>query len=156
MANRRGPRVPRIAPGTVATGMVVAEAKRGVLVEVKGVELLLPRSRFGAAADRIAEASYGTPLTVEVVAESGPDGGVGLSRTAIERSVRQPRPIAGHLRRSGSGVELVPTDGGEPLAVVLLDQPPGEALPGGARPFAVGAPYRGLRFVVLEAPGALA
>jgi hypothetical protein len=142
-----------LAVGTIATGMIVGQAKRGVLVELGASELLLPRSRFGAAGDRIEEATYGEPLTVEVVAEPGRPDATGLSRVGIERSVRQPRAIEGRLRRQGAGFELVPADGSEPFVVVLLDRADPEAVLGVERSWAVGAPYRDRRFVLPEVDG---
>jgi hypothetical protein len=134
--------------GSILTGIIVGEAKRGVLVELGTVELLLPTARFGAAKDRIEAAGYGDALTVEVVVDASQPGGVGLGRTGIERSIRQPRAIGGRLRRQGAGVELVPSDGSEPFAVVVLDQLAVEALVGPERSWWVGAPYRGHRFVL--------
>lgn len=153
MAQRRGGRPPRLAVGAIVTGMIVGEAKRGVLLELGASELVLPRSRFGAASDRIEEATYGDALTVEVIADPGRPGGVGLSRIGIERSIRQPRPIDGRLRRQGAGFELVPADGAEPIAVVLLDRADPETVVGDERTWAVGAPYRDRRFVLSDATG---
>jgi hypothetical protein len=153
MAQRRGPRPPRLAVGAILTGVVLGEAKRGVLVELGAVELVLPRSRYGAAADRIEGASYGAALTVEVVADPSGPGGVGLSRVGIERSVRQPRAIDGRLRRQGAGIELVPADGGDPFEVVLLDRAEPEVAAGAEGTWSVGAPYRGRRFVVADLDG---
>jgi hypothetical protein len=137
--------------GSIITGTIVGEAKRGVLVELGSAELLLPTARFGAAKDRIEAAGHGDALTVEVIVDAGQPGGVGLSRTEIERSVRQPRAIGGRLRRQGAGVELVPANGGEPFAVVVLDQLAVEALVGPERSWWVGAPYRAHRFVLGDA-----
>ncbi|QXC61919.1 hypothetical protein KSP35_03590 [Aquihabitans sp. G128] len=120
-------------------------------VELGGAELLLARSRWGAAADQIEAMGYGDALTVEVVADPG--GGTGLSRVAIERSVRQPRAIEGELRRAGPDLELVPADGSPPFTVVLLDRfaVEAEALAGRSGSWAVGAPHRAVRFVVADA-----
>jgi hypothetical protein len=139
--------------GSIVTGTIVGEAKRGVLVELGASELVLPRSRYGAASDRIEGASYGDALTVEVVADPSGPGGVGLSRVGIERSIRQPRAIDGRLRRQGAGFELVPSDGGDPFAVVLLDRAEPEAVAGAEATWSVGAPYRDRRFVVADADG---
>lgn len=146
--SRRGSGRPKgPAAGTIVTGMVVGEAKKGVLVELGAVELLLPRSRFGAATDQIADAGYGTALTVEVVTDAGPGSGTTLSRVGIERSTRQPRPIDGALRRKGTGFELVPADGAPAFAVLVLDRLDPDALVGPVRSWSVGAPHRGLRLV---------
>jgi hypothetical protein len=146
MARKRAHSPKGPAVGTVLTGMIVGQAKKGVLVELGAIELLLPRSRYGAAADRIEEAGYGEALTVEVVA--GPDGsGPGLTRVAIERSFRQPRSIDGVLRRQGSGFLLAPDDGGDAIAVLVLDRLDSDALVGTSTTWSVGAPYRGVRLV---------
>ncbi|CAN5429183.1 hypothetical protein BH10ACT1_BH10ACT1_16340 [soil metagenome] len=142
---RGGPTV-----GAVVTGTIVGQAKRGVLVELGAVEVLLPRSRYGAASDRIEEAGYGDALTVEVVAEPGQPGGTGLSRVGIERSLRQPRAIAGTIRRQGLGFELVPADGAAAFAVVLLDRFAAEELVGRPGDWLVGAPHRDVRFVLVD------
>ncbi|MGN6693070.1 MAG: hypothetical protein ACTHN0_02750 [Aquihabitans sp.] len=147
MAAKRGRGRPKgPAVGSILTVMVVGEAKKGVLVELGSHELLLPRSRYGAAGDRIEEAGYGTPLTVEVVAGPGGDG-VGLSRVSIERSFRQPRLMEGTLRRAGSGFVLAPGEGAQPFAVLVLDRLAPDELVGTERPWLVGAPYRDLRMV---------
>lgn len=148
MAGRRGggrPRGPKV--GSILTGMVVSQAKRGVLVELGAAEVLLPRARYGTAADQIEAAGYGDALTVEVVADAGP-AGTGLSRVGIERSLRQPRPIVGRLERAGSGLALVPSDGSSTIPVVVLDVREPDALVGTEGTWSVGAPYRDLRFVV--------
>ena len=147
---RRRPKGPLV--GTVRTGMVVAQAKKGVLVELGGTELLLARARYGAAADRIEALGYGDALTVEVVADPGQSGGAGLSRVAIERSVRQPRQIEGELRRRGFDLLLAPSDGSPPYPVVVLDRAEVEDLVGTVGRWFVGAPHRGVRFVVVEGP----
>ena len=144
---RRGPRGPKGPPvGTILTAMVVGQGKKGVLVELGGAELPMARSRYGAAADRIEALGYGDALTVEVVADAG--GGTGLCRVAIERSVRQPREIEGVLRRRGADVELVPADGSSPFVVVLLDRVASAAELDRAGTWLVGAPHRGVRFVL--------
>lgn len=132
--------------------MVVGQAKRGVLVELGSTEVLLPRARYGAAGDRIEELGYGDPLTVEVVADPSQPGGTSLSRVAIERSVRQPRPVDGELRRSDAGVVVVPADGSVPIPVVLLDRSTIDVglLVGTVDRWWVGAPHRDVRFVVLD------
>lgn len=150
MGKRRGQAHRRPAVGAILTGIVVGQAKRGVQVEVDGIELLLPRPRYGAAADRIEGASYGTPLTVEVVAEPTAPGGIGLSRIGIERSVRQPRALPGQIRRRGAGFELVPEGEAEPFVVILLDRADPEAFEGRAGTWMVGAPHRGLRMVLVD------
>jgi hypothetical protein len=131
--------------GTILTGMVVGEAKKGVLVELGSIELLLPRSRFGTSGDRLVEAGYGAAVTAEVVAT--PEGGTALTRVGIDKSVRQPRPIEGVLRRQGSGLELVPLDGSAAFAVLVLDRLDPDALVGPPRTWEVGAPYRGIRLI---------
>lgn len=146
---RRGPTGPPV--GTIRTGMVVGQAKKGVLVELRGTELLLGRARYGAAAGRIEEAMYGDGLTVEVVADPGAPGGTALSRVGIERSVRQPRRMEGTLVRDGSSFTLVPSDGAPPFPVEVLDDREPARLLGRASWWAVGAPYRDRRFVVLDA-----
>jgi hypothetical protein len=136
------------AAGSIVTGLFVGEAKRGVLVELGTKELLLPRSRFGAAADRIEGAGYGDALTVEVVAAPDQPGGVALTRVGIERSIRQPRTMEGVLRRQGAGFELRPSDGSPPFAAVVLDHvDPGHLL-GADRSWWVGAPHRGVRLLL--------
>jgi len=126
--------------------MVVGEAKKGVLVELGSIELLLPRPRYGAAADQIEAAGYGAALTVEVVAAS--DGsGVALTRVPIERSLRQPRAVDGTLQRSGTGFLLVPSDGSPSFAALVLDRLAPDDLVGTERRWLVGAPHRGLRLV---------
>lgn len=126
--------------------MVVGEAKKGVLVELGSTELLLARSRWGAASDRIAEAGYGDALTVEVVADPGGEG-TALDRVGIERSIRQPRAIDGTLRRQGSGFELCPADGSTAFAVIVLDRLQPDSLVGDERSWSVGAPHRAIRLV---------
>lgn len=146
MAARQGSRRPKgPAVGTILTGMVVGEAKKGVLVELGSVELLLPRSRFGTSGDLLGEAGYGTAVTVEVVAT--PEGGTALTRVGIDKSIRQPRTIVGTLRRSGAGFDLVPADGAERFAVVVLDRLTPDDLVGTERPWLVGAPHRDLRLI---------
>lgn len=150
MAARRGSGRPRgPAVGSILTGMIVGQAKKGVMVELGSVEVLLPRSRYGAASDRIEEAGFGDALTVEVVADAGP-GGIGLTRIGIERSLRQPRPIPGALRRQGRGLALVPDDGTGAFAVVVLDRADPDSLTGAVRTWLVGAAHRGVRFVLAE------
>ena len=127
--------------------MVVGQAKKGVLVELGSQELLLPRSRYGAAATQIEEAGYGLPLTVEVVDGSGPEAPLGLSRVAIERSIRQPREIDGELHQAGRGFHLAPVDGSAAFAVLVLDRLDPEALVGHPRAWSVGAPYRAVRLI---------
>lgn len=145
---RSGPKGPPV--GTIRTGMVVGQAKKGVLVDVRGTELLLARARFGAAAAQIEEAMYGDGLTIEVVADPGAPGGSALSRVGIERSVRQPRRIEGILVRDGSSFRLAPSDGSSPFAVEVLDHLEPTRLLGRQAAWAVGAPYRDRRFVVLD------
>ena len=107
--------------GAIVTGIVVGQAKKGVLVELGSTELLLPRSKYGSAGDWIEDAGYGAAVTVEVVADPGTAGGTGLTRVGIERSLRQPRPIDGRIERAGGGWRLVPADGTAAFPVVLLD-----------------------------------
>lgn len=116
------------------------------MVELGSSELLLARSRYGAAADRIEAAGYGDALTVEVIA-GGPGDGPALTRVGIERSLRQPRTISGRLRREGGGFVLVPDDGPPAFAVSVLDRRDPDGLAGPTRDWSVGAPYRGVRFV---------
>ncbi|WP_421120155.1 hypothetical protein ACE2AJ_02080 [Aquihabitans daechungensis] len=138
----KGPKV-----GSILTGMIVGQAKKGVMVELGSTEILLPRAKYGAAADRIEESMYGDALTVEVVADQQ-SGGVGLTRVGIERSLRQPREIAGRLRREGAGFVLVPDDGSGPIDVVVLDRTDVDDLVGDRTSWMVGATYRDRRFVV--------
>ncbi len=150
MAERRGggggrPKGPKV--GSILTGMIVGQAKKGVMVELGSTELLLPRAKYGAAADRIEESMYGDALTVEVVADQQ-SGGVGLTRVGIERSLRQPRPITGRIRREGAGFVLVPDDRSGPMDIVVLDRTDADDLIGEVRPWLVGATYRGRRFAV--------
>jgi len=86
-------------------------------------------------------------VTVEVVDAAGGAGGRALDRVGIDRSIRQPRPITGTLRRMGSGFVLEPADGAEPFAVFVLDRLDPDALAGTERHWLVGAPYRNLRFI---------
>lgn len=145
--SNRGSRVPKGPKvGAILTGTIVGQTAKGVLVELGSSELLLARSRYGAAADRIEESGYGDALTVEVVA-GGPGDGPGLSRVGIERSLRQPRSIAGKLRREGGGFVLVPGDGSPAFAVSVLDLRDPDGLVGRSLEWSVGAPYRGVRFV---------
>jgi hypothetical protein len=153
MAERRSgggrqPKGPKV--GSILTGMIVGQAKKGVMVELGSSEILLPRTKYGAAADRIEEAMYGDALTVEVVADQSGPSGIGLTRVGIERSLRQPRSIDGRLERSGSGFRLVPSDGSDPFAVVVLDQADPDALVGTNLAWHVGAPHRDQRFAFLE------
>ncbi|MCU1369079.1 MAG: hypothetical protein JWO77_273 [Ilumatobacteraceae bacterium] len=127
--------------------MFVGTAKKGVLVELGTTELLLARSRFGAASDRIEAAGYGDALTVEVVEAPDAPGGTALSRVGIERSIRQSRVIHGALHRKGSGFELRPADGSAPFAALVLDRLDPDALVGTDRPWSVGAPYRDIRMI---------
>ena len=136
----KGPKV-----GAILTGMIVGQAKRGVMVELGSTEILLARPKYGAASDRIEESGYGDPLTVEVVAAPDQPGGTGLTRVGIERSFRQPRTIDGQLRREGAGFALVPADGSTPFAVLVLDRLDPDGLVGVPRAWSVGAPYRGIR-----------
>ena len=146
MTAKGRPRQPRgPAVGTVVTGMVVGEAKKGVLVELGSVELLLPRSRFGTSDDLLGDAGYGSAVTVEVVAT--PEGGTALTRVGIDKSIRQPRVIVGTLRRSGAGFDLLPADGAERFAVVVLDRLAPDDLVGTERSWLVGAPHRGIRLI---------
>jgi len=133
--------------GSILTGMIVGQAKKGVMVELGATELLLPRAKYGAAADRIEESMYGDALTVEVVADQQ-SGGVGLTRVGIERSLRQPREIAGRLRREGAGFVLVPDDGSEPIDVVVVDHADVDELVGDTATWLIGATYRDRRFVI--------
>ena len=137
------------------TGTIVGQAKRGVMVDIGSIEIVLPRSKFGAAADRIEGSGYGDALTVEVVADPSGPGGVGLTRVGIERSLRQPRPIDGRLERRGSGCVLTPSDGSPSFPVVVLDRSDLDAIAGGAATWLVGAPHRNVRFVTHAAPGAM-
>lgn len=138
------------AAGSILTGMVVGEAKKGVLVELGAAELLLARSRYGASVDQIEQGGFGAPLTVEVVAAPDHPGGSALTRVGIDRSFRQPRRIEGALRRQGSGFVLVPADGSAAFAVVVLDRLDPDALVGASRSWSVGAPHRDLRLVSPE------
>ena len=127
--------------------MVVGTARKGVLVEVGAVELLLPRSRWGAAVDRLEGAGYGMAVTLEVVA--GADGTqVTLSRLGVERSIRQPRTIDGRFRALDGG-RFEPADGSAPFAARILDQLEGGIGPldGREGTWEVGAPLLGVRLI---------
>lgn len=147
-ARGRRPGGPKV--GSILTGTVVGQAKRGVMVELGSTEVLLPRARYGAGADRLEGAGYGDAVTVEVVADPSSPGGSGLSRVGIERSLRQPRPIEGTLRRKGLAFELIPADGSAGFDVVLLDRFQAEGLVGRVATWSVGAPHRGVRFVLTD------
>ncbi len=144
----RGPKGPKV--GSILTGMIVGQAKKGVMVELGSTEILLPRTKYGAAADRIEEAVYGDALTVEVVADQSRSNGIGITRVGIERSLRQPRSVDGRLERSGGGFQLVPSDGSEAFPVVVLDQADPDSLVGVEATWPVGAPHRGQRFAFVE------
>ncbi|WP_426572805.1 hypothetical protein [Aquihabitans sp. McL0605] len=131
--------------GTIVTGMVVGLVKRGVTVELGSAEGQLDRSRYGAA-DQLDEAVYGDALTVEVISNEG--GQIGLSRVAIDRSLRQPRPRSGRLEHRDGGLVLVPADGAEPFPVVVLDCRDPSALERQDRTWLVGAPVKGRQFVL--------
>ncbi len=139
----RGPRGPAV--GSIVTGMFVGEVKRGVTIEIGSIEAFLPKSRFGAA-DRLDEAMYGDPLTVEVVTNDA--GRIELSRVAIDRSMRQPRERVGSIERRDGGVVLVPADGGDTLPVIVLDRTDITALERTSRSWLVGAPLKGHQFVL--------
>lgn len=148
----RGPKGPKgPIPGSILTGMIVGQAKKGVTVELGSTELVLPRAKYGASADRIEGSMYGDALTVEVVADQSGPNGIGITRVGIERSMRQPRPIDGRLERSGDGFRVVPADGSDPFAVVVVDQADPDALVGADATWHVGAPHRGQRFALLDA-----
>lgn len=140
----------KLEVGAFLTGMITSQAKRGVVVEVGSRELLLPRSRFGPAVDRIEACGYGDPLTVEVVADPGLKDGVGLTRLGIERSIRQPRAIEGTIDRDGRGFALRPADGSASFPVVLLDRFEVDHLLGAEATWLVGAPHRDRRFVLAD------
>lgn len=144
----RGPAGPKVA--TIVTGTVVGQARKGITVQVGGAELLLPRSRWGAAVDRLEGAMYGDAVTVEVVAGGG-GGPAGLSRVAIERSIRQPRAFEGRMRVAGAACTLEPVDGSAPFAVHLLDVSDPTPFHGRSGTWLVGAPLLGVRFVLPEA-----
>lgn len=144
----RGPAGPKV--GSILTGTVVGQARKGVIVQVGGAELLLPRSRWGAAVDRLEEAMFGDAVTVEVVAAAGGDGPAGLTRVAIERSVRQPRAIDGRLRVAGAACTLEPVDGSSPFAVHLLDVVDLVRFHDRSGTWLVGAPLLGVRLVTPE------
>jgi hypothetical protein len=144
----RGPAGPKV--GSILTGTVVGQVRKGVTVQVGGAELLLPRSRWGAAVDRLEGAMFGDPVTVEVVAGGGGDGPSGLSRVAIERTVRQPRAIDGRMRVAGAVCTLEPVDGSTPFAVHLLDVADASRFHDRTGTWFVGAPLLGVRFVTLE------
>lgn len=154
MATDRPPprRVRRPPVGSLVTGTLVGQVKKGALVELGELELVLPRSRFGAAADLIDAASYGDPLTVEVVAEPSHKPPIGLTRLGIERSVRQPRGIDGRIERVGQRFVLHPDDRSPAFDVVVLDHPSPEVLHGASGRWQVGAPHRGCRLVIAWAP----
>ena len=118
------------------------------MVELGATEVLLARSRFGAAADQIEGAGYGDPLTVEVVADATSPGAIGLSRVGIERSLRQPRSMSGRLARDGAAFTLVSLDGVPPLVVFPLDRFTSEPLDPSVDRWLVGAVYRDRRFVL--------
>lgn len=143
----RAPAGPKV--GSILTGTVVGQARKGVMVQVRGAELLLPRSRWGAATDRLEDAMYGDAVTVEVVAGGG-DGPAGLSRVAIERSVRQPRAIDGRLQVAGAACTLEPADGSTAFAVHLLDVSDPSRFHDRIGTWLVGAPLLGVRFVTPE------
>lgn len=147
----RGPAGPKV--GSIVTGTVVGQARKGVTVQVGGAELLLPRSRWGAAVDRLEDAMYGDAVTVEVVAAGGGDGPAGLSRVAIERSVRQPRAIEGRMRVSATACTLEPAGGSSPFAVHLLDVVDPARFHDRTGTWLVGAPLLGVRFVVPDGDG---
>lgn len=138
--------------GSIRTAIVVSQAKRGVVVELGAREMLLPRTRYGTAADHIEGVGYGDALTVEVVADPGRPGGIGLSRIGIERSLRQPRAIEGIVRRCGAVLELAASDGVAPVAVVIVDQQDVEGLLGTTRRWLVGSSFRDLRFLLVDGP----
>lgn len=149
---RSGPSGPKA--GTLVTGIVVAQARKGVLVEVGGRELLLARTRWGAAADDLADASYGHPITVEVVAAGGGAGGaaggsLALTRIGVERSLRQPRTIEATFQLTDGGV-LVPLDGSDRFAARLLDEVDPGRFDGRQGSWAVGAPLLGVRLIALQ------
>ncbi len=145
----RRPRGPK--PGTLVTAMVVGQARKGVLLEVAGSEILLARSRWGAAADLLADAMYGQAVTVEVVA-GAPGQPVSLTRVGIERSLRQPRLIEGRFRLTDGGV-FEPADGTAPFAARILDQLDASPFDARAGVWSVGAPLLGVRLVEPAATG---
>ena len=53
MVQRRGPRPPRLEVGSIVTGTIVGATKRGVVVDLGASEVVLPRSRYGVAGDRL-------------------------------------------------------------------------------------------------------
>lgn len=152
MARGRGSGGPKA--GTLVTAMVVASARKGVVVEVGGVELLLPRARWGAAVDRLDDAGYGMAVTLEVVG-AAPGSPPVLSRIGVERSIRQPRTIEGCYRAAGGG-RFEPADGSTPFSAHVLDRLDGDvaALEGQARRWEVGAPLLGVRLIAPVDEGA--
>lgn len=134
--------------GAILTGTLVGHTRKGVMIELGATEALLPRARYGAAADRLEDAMFGEAVTVEVVADHGHPSGIGLSRIPIERSLRQPRSIDGRLVRSGAGLELVPADGSSSFAVVVVDRHQTEELADTDGTWLVGAPHGGCRLVL--------
>lgn len=141
----RGPKGPKV--GAIVTGMVVGHVKKGVVVELGSTELVLARSRVGTSVDRIEGSSYGDAFTVEVAADPERRGGLALTRVGIDRSLRQPRPIEGRLRREGAGFMLAPADGSPAFAAFVLDRLDPDSFDGVSTAWLVGAPYRDLRFV---------
>lgn len=133
--------------GSILTGMVVGEAKKGVLIELGSTEMLLARNRWGAASDRIEAAGYGDALTVEVIAAPDQPAGTALTRVGIERSFRQPRTIDGALHRQGGGFELRPADGSAAFAALVRDRLDPDSLVGEERSWAVGARHRDVRLI---------
>lgn len=135
-------------PGTLVTGTVVGQVRKGVLVEVGGTELLLPRSRWGVAADLLADAMYGQAVTVEVVA-GAPGQPVGITRVGVERSLRQPRLMEGTFHLADGG-RFEPADGSARFAARLLDQldpSAGAGAAAGPAAWLVGAPFLGIRLI---------
>lgn len=149
MASRPGRSRGRTGPpvGSLRTGVVIGQAKRGVSLDLGGVDVVLERVRYGAAS-WIDDATYGTPLTVEVV--EGRMGAVGpaVSRVGVERALRQPRSIAGTLGRSGGAWALVPSDGAAALPALVIDRLHLDDLDGRSGTWSVGAVHRGVRLVL--------
>ena len=146
-----GGRRPGPKAGAIVTGVIVGQAKKGVLIELGSTELLLPRSKYGSAGDWIEEAGYGAAVTVEVVADPGTTGGTGLTRVGIERSLRQPRGIDGRIERAGGGWRLIPADGTPALPVIVLDHLDPDDLARTTTRWDVGAAYRDDHRFVLPA-----
>ncbi len=124
------------------------------MVDVGGLDLLLPRSRWGAAVDRLEAVGYGDAVSVEVVA----GGGDGPPRRSVPRRRSSVRSASrgrstGVLRVAGAACTLEPVDGAEPFAVHLLDVADPSGYHGRTGPWPVGAPLLGVRVVVIDGEG---